>query len=495
MVVLADLLAVPGLELGPVAVTEPDVAVRWVATSELVDPTPYLQGGEVLLTTGLETARWRTKWREYVGRLVAADVGALGLGVGLTHQRAPLALVEACRGAGLNLFEVPRPTAFVAISRAAATLLDEESDRTARRSLDAQRELTRAALEDDDVTALLDVLARQVGGAAATVTRDGELLTRSGDELDSSVVRSEVVRIRSRGLRAAASSAGEWGTTIVQPLGVRSGPELWLAVFVPGRPSEVHRVAVSTAVSLLGLSLERRQDRRATDRHLRVRAIELLLAGDARTARFLLDASPPRRVRVLCARGSADLLDDALAVLERETVLAGVLAEELTVLCPPRRASWLATQLADGGLLVGIGRRCPCSMSPRAGRRHQQALGGATPAAPIRRWEDQTRAVWPACSTPVGPAPSLAPTSRPWARTRCCWPRSVRSFSGTVRCWRQPRISPCITTPSRNRINQLVAAGRLLRRPQARADAWVALQSIDSAVARRASPRTQPGPP
>lgn len=27
-----------------------DAAVRWVATSELEDPTPYLEGGEVVLT-------------------------------------------------------------------------------------------------------------------------------------------------------------------------------------------------------------------------------------------------------------------------------------------------------------------------------------------------------------------------------------------------------------------------------------------------------------
>ena len=165
MVTLADLLAVPGLALGEVAVSAPDVDVRWVATSELVDPTPYLQGGEVLLTTGLETTRWRTKWREYVERLARAEVAALGLGVGLTHARAPAALVQACRDAGLNLFEVPRPTAFVAISRAVAALLDDERDQVARRSLDAQRSLTRAALERDDVAALLEVLAEQVGGS------------------------------------------------------------------------------------------------------------------------------------------------------------------------------------------------------------------------------------------------------------------------------------------------------------------------------------------
>ena len=211
MVTLADLLDVPGLALGEVAVSAPEVDVRWVATSELVDPTPYLQGGEVLLTTGLGTARWRTKWREYVERLARADVAALGLGVGLTHARAPATLVQACRGAGLNLFEVPRPTAFVAISRAAAALLDDERDQVARRSLDAQRSLTRAALERDDVAALLEVLADQVGGAAATVTRDGEPTAQHGTGLDGSVVREEVARLRGQGLRAAAARRGGRG--------------------------------------------------------------------------------------------------------------------------------------------------------------------------------------------------------------------------------------------------------------------------------------------
>ncbi len=32
-----------------------DRPVRWVAVSELTDPTPYLAGGELLLTTGV---RW-----------------------------------------------------------------------------------------------------------------------------------------------------------------------------------------------------------------------------------------------------------------------------------------------------------------------------------------------------------------------------------------------------------------------------------------------------
>ena len=70
-----------------------DTPVRWVAVSELEDPTPYLEGGELLLTTGLRlTAR---KADAYVARLVAAGVAGLGLAVCLTHSNVPTALVDA----------------------------------------------------------------------------------------------------------------------------------------------------------------------------------------------------------------------------------------------------------------------------------------------------------------------------------------------------------------------------------------------------------------
>ncbi|WP_183096114.1 PucR family transcriptional regulator ligand-binding domain-containing protein, partial [Nocardioides stalactiti] len=103
MVDVAELLRAPGLALEPLHVPRPDAEIRWVATSELVDPAPFLEGGELLLTTGLATKGWRTQWDPYVGRLADAGVVGLGLGVGLTHARTPAGLRAACERHGLNL--------------------------------------------------------------------------------------------------------------------------------------------------------------------------------------------------------------------------------------------------------------------------------------------------------------------------------------------------------------------------------------------------------
>ncbi len=83
-----------------------DAPVRWVAVSELEDPTPYLDGGELVLTTGLRLGD--EHWSGFVNRLSRAGVSAVGIGVGLTHDRVPPALVAAADAAGLPLLGGPR---------------------------------------------------------------------------------------------------------------------------------------------------------------------------------------------------------------------------------------------------------------------------------------------------------------------------------------------------------------------------------------------------
>ena len=103
-------------------------AVRWVAISEHDDPTPWLSGGEVLLTTGtsLSTA---TEQRAYVARLAAHGVAALGLGTGFDHHQIPKGLLKAADERAMPLFEVPYEMPFIAITEQAATrLINEQYD-------------------------------------------------------------------------------------------------------------------------------------------------------------------------------------------------------------------------------------------------------------------------------------------------------------------------------------------------------------------------------
>lgn len=410
MVELSDLVAVEGLGLNPIHLAESARPLRWVATSELPDPTPFLEGGELLLTTGLETKGWRTQWSGYVQRLVDAGVVAVGLGVGLTHAVPPAALVRACQRHDLSLVEVPRETAFVAVSQAAARLLEDEEAAAARISLDFQRRLTQAAL-GMDTAALLERLGQLLAGAAAVVSRDGQVEAGpSGPDpglLDVVAVTKEARRIRGQGFGAISTVAEPGCTTVVRPIGLEGRPASYLAVAIAGAMGTPQRSAITTAGVLLSLAVERRAERRSADRRLRARALDFVLRDDRRTAAVLLEAAEPpirlpSRLCILRAAGDPDAVADAMSRVEDAGLLVGVVDDELVCVAPAQRAGDLAGDVLADSLQVGVGRAVGAVEARRSYETAGFALGETTPAAPLRQWDDLADA------GPVGLIPASA---------------------------------------------------------------------------------------
>lgn len=398
MVSIAELLGTESLSLKNVHLPQPQVEIRWVATSELPDPAPFLEGGEVLLTTGLEMRGWRSQWTEYVARLRARQVVALGFATGLTHRTVPAGLVAACRDQEVNIFEVPRDTTFVAISRAVASMLENDAEGVARSSLKAQQELTQAALRQDKSAAVVSRLADIVQGAAALVGRDAvEPRGPARAELDLTAVAAAIERIRPQGLRAAASLQTGAGTLVVQPVGVSRHPAAHLAVYVPGRAGGRERAAITTSVALLGLAARTRDARRDTDRRLRLRALELLLEGDVRSATVVLDATTAGapaldgRVVVLRASGPEETLDETLEMVEEGALLIGRAPGEVWVVSTTRGVGGLETTLTRAGLLVGVGNPEAIEGVRVSWVNAAHALASATPAVPLVRWEQLVR--------------------------------------------------------------------------------------------------------
>ena len=506
MVMLSELLDRTELDLSARHVAAPETPVRWVATSELADPTPFLEGGEVLLTTGLGTAEWAGQWDAYVARLTEMRVCALGLAVGLTHLEVPPPLLEACRRHGLNLFTVPRPTRFVAISHRAAELLQAEHASTTLRSFEAQQALTKAALAPDDVTALTVALADLLVGGAVLVDRDGTAthgpFGPCADQLDLPLVGRQVARMLPRGRHAAASSTGSDTVTVVRPLGLHARPEAWLAAVVPRRLDDTDRVAMSTAETLLGLTLERRREQRRTGRQLRTRAVELLIADEPRTARIVLGAATtagltqppmPRRLRVLRAAGPDDARQDALSSLEQEPLLVALIENELVVAVGAARANGVAQALAERGLRVGVGRSVTADRSSLSHDTAGHALATTTAAAPVRTWDDLAETgvvgLLGRDSAAAFAASFLAPLEEDAVllETLTAFLHEHGSRGETA-----ARLGVHRNTV-RNRVEQIeTRLRRSLDDPQVRVDAWVALQVTGSAGLDLSPP---PGPP
>src|SRR3954468_5721130 len=179
-----------------------DMPVRWVHISELPDPTPWLSGGELLLTTGLglDTAKQQ---REYIATLADHGLAGLGLGTGFTHDKVPKALLEAARERDFPLFEVPYELPFIALTEQAFTRLVNEQYALLQRSIAAQERLQRIVLSERGLDAIVGALATLVGGAALVFDGRGDAraVRTFRRELDDEVVAALGGELRERARR------------------------------------------------------------------------------------------------------------------------------------------------------------------------------------------------------------------------------------------------------------------------------------------------------
>ncbi|MFE5587549.1 PucR family transcriptional regulator ligand-binding domain-containing protein, partial [Kitasatospora sp. NPDC056531] len=149
--------------------------VRWVAVTELADPTPWMAGGELLLTTGLRQ-RTAAAQTAFVQRVAAAGASGLGFGTGLSHPTVPRATVAEAERLGLAVLEVPYETPFIAVNRLVAERIAAEDHSAGRRLVDQHDLLVQALLTGEGLTALLRVLRHACGSEVAVVDRHGSLL-------------------------------------------------------------------------------------------------------------------------------------------------------------------------------------------------------------------------------------------------------------------------------------------------------------------------------
>jgi purine catabolism regulator len=251
---VGQVAALPDLGLS-VRTTSADLdrTVRWVAVSEHADPTPWLEGGDLLLTTGMSITGEDEPAAEYVTRLVAADVAALGFGVGLSHQSVPAALVAAAEAAGLPLLEVPQPIPFVALSKAVSRLLTAEEYAESATSFESQRRLIRAALAEPGAAGVIPVLAKQVGGFALHLDPSGAVVAAypSSSAARAGALGAELDRLRSRGLLASAAVATAEEHVVILPIGVKGAAEGFLVVGSPRVLRSADQAVMNLAVSVL----------------------------------------------------------------------------------------------------------------------------------------------------------------------------------------------------------------------------------------------------
>ena len=315
----------------------PETPVTAVHVSELVDPTLYVSGGELLLTTGLTLPTSRIGWERYVSRLKIIGIAALGIGLGPRYSEPPEALIAACKTSGLTLLIVPDPTPFLTISKTYWTARARSSEQHLQDAVAAHRALINAAASPDPPAEVLRRLARALDGWAAILTSTGKLdqIHPAGLVEEAEALESEVERLEVAGVHSAASFIASDRYVAIFPLSVEETVVGYLAVGTTEQLSKMHRQVVLTAVALLSIDSIRWQ-RAATAREATARCVASLVdLGHIEAAHQLTAAEGlpmlHREGRVLLVRAR----DSEKVVRVVESWLADVLAVAVT-----RAESW-----------------------------------------------------------------------------------------------------------------------------------------------------------
>ncbi|MFE0100965.1 PucR family transcriptional regulator [Streptomyces sp. NPDC059009] len=402
-----------------------DTPVRWAHASELTDPVPYMEGGELLLITALKLdAEDPEAMRRYVKRLSDAGVVGLGFAVGVHYADIPKALVDAAAEVDLPLIEVPRRTPFLAISKAVSAAIAAEQYKAVTAGFAAQRELTRQALSGGP-EGLLGALAAQVDGWAALYDASGAVVATAPEWAGrrAAKVTPDVERLRDRPAPASSVVAGAEDRVELHSLGTGRRPRAALAVGTASTLGTAERYAVHSAIALLTLTTERSRSLHAAEQRIGSAVVRMLLAGEPDHARTvagelyggLLDA--PFRLVVAevapasssaVARGLGDVSPESEATPTASAALAAADAlggDPLAALADVVEAA--AARAGESLLVVPYGERLvllvvDAGTAARAVVEYAQALEAARASVPEQAAGDDAELIM-GLSAPSGP--------------------------------------------------------------------------------------------
>jgi PucR family transcriptional regulator, purine catabolism regulatory protein len=384
-VTVKDLLALPGLGLTLVAGQEGiDRPIRWAHTSELQDPTPWLSGGELLLTTGMGLKGSAGLQRAYVRRLVEAGGAGLGFGLGFSFDEVPATILRAADREGLPVLEVPYPVPFIAIAEAVSSRLTDDRVRDAQLSVEVHERLASLVAGGAGPADVLDEIVDLSPGWTALFDPSGRVVARShhkrvGAPDPEAILERLPAGLIARGRATSGSDLTPGGAQVVHAVTAGRRHEGVLVFGKEGRVDQRDRIAVHHAVTVLGLLLASRRavidaERRVAGDVLNEAFAGRLTGPDLERRLELIGFRPGGRVAVLVMElpGAApnDLDEllwrvDATLGARSRSVRTSVVGSRIAALVAHPDPEWLALEVhnelaagADGpasARRVGVG--------------------------------------------------------------------------------------------------------------------------------------------
>lgn len=282
---VSDVLTLPVLRKGrPTLVAGGAGAgnrVRWVHIAEIADIAHLLQGGELVLTTGIALPDDGPSLTRYVDEL--AGVGAAGLVVELVRRwndRLPTALTQAADRRSLPLVTLAEETRFVSVTEAVVALIRDAQLAELRAAEAVHETFTALTVSGAEPAEVLREVARTARLPVVLETLSHDVLAYDSAGTDPTALLAGW-RDRSRGVavpgRTGYDPASGWLVTVV---GARGDDWGRLVLVCDEPPPHPRVVVVERAASALAVHRLLARDRETLERQThRTLLTELLAPG------------------------------------------------------------------------------------------------------------------------------------------------------------------------------------------------------------------------
>jgi PucR family transcriptional regulator, purine catabolism regulatory protein len=324
MITVQDILEIPGLNLklcaGKKAVGNP---VRWVHIAEMSDPTRWLKGGELLLTTGLALVDREAEQLAMLQRLIDANLSGLGFGVGFGFKSVPESMIALAEQHDFPLFEVPYNIPFIAITEAVASKIVNEQYALLQRSLAVHEKLTKIVLEEKGLQFIISTLSGLVGCSAVLFDFHGLVLCEAAHRrrIPAALIADlwEQISDKRASRQDFAVDAPQGGGSVqVYPVVASHRIGAFLAVMKDaGEFSDYDRIILHHVVTVTALELVKKKAVAETEKRLAGDFFDELIASDLyeeeiarRLAFFGLDPAAEQLVALVDIDGFTTPADD-----------------------------------------------------------------------------------------------------------------------------------------------------------------------------------------
>lgn len=285
--IVADLLREESLRLRLVGGARGVSArVCGVHISEIPDPTPWLDRGDLLLTTGLAIYEDESKQVELVRRLKESGMAGVGVAVDIFMHETSAAMRAEADAHQLPLFEVPFEIPFKAITGLIFHTLHSADFYQLRRSISVQDRLLALLLEDKGVDHLVSSVAMLLSTSVVVFDSAGRVVSQAYARTKVTPHLRDLVwqNYLAHGCRCENGIHGltvEAHEVFFEEIRLQGRVEQVLCFLYPRGEgvSEMGRVIAAYVAKLLTLELHRTRDEVLVQERMRAGLLDDILSG------------------------------------------------------------------------------------------------------------------------------------------------------------------------------------------------------------------------